>query len=132
MSDSDNFSRPHDSFFKIVMSRPEAARDFLMLHLPPGLLSICNLETLHLEPTSFVESDLKPYVSDILWSVETDRGGGYIYALIEHQSRPEKFMTFRMLRYAVAAMQRHLEVHKKLPLVIFCFTPASGVRTRIR
>ena len=39
--------------------------------------------------------------------------------LVEHQSSPDKFIAFRQLRYAVAAMQRHLDAsHKKLPLVI--------------
>ena len=39
--------------------------------------------------------------------------------LIEHQSSPDKHMAFRLIRYAVAAMQRHLEAgHKKQPLVI--------------
>ncbi|EBV1873357.1 hypothetical protein EZ821_05685 [Salmonella enterica subsp. enterica serovar Adelaide] len=33
---------PHDSFFKIVMSQPEAARDFLNIHLPPALLAVCD------------------------------------------------------------------------------------------
>ncbi|EBC3893812.1 Rpn family recombination-promoting nuclease/putative transposase [Salmonella enterica subsp. enterica] len=109
---------PHDSFFKIVMSQPEAARDFLNIHLPPALLAVCDLDTLQLESASFVDADLRPYISDILWSVETTRGTGYVYALIEHQSRPEKYITFRMLKYSLAAMQRHLDVHKKLPLVI--------------
>ncbi|HHR4204923.1 TPA: Rpn family recombination-promoting nuclease/putative transposase [Salmonella enterica] len=85
---------PHDSFFKLVMSRPEAARDFLTLHLPPDLLAVCNLDTLHLEPTSFVESDLKPYISDILWSVETTRGNGYVYALIEHLCKENDYVKF--------------------------------------
>lgn len=116
--DNSGTSHAHDAFFKIVMSQPEAARDFLNLHLPPALLAICDLDTLQLESTSFVDADLKPYISDILWSVETTRGSGYVYALIEHQSRPEKHITFRMLRYSVAAMQRHLDVHKTLPLVI--------------
>lgn len=39
--------------------------------------------------------------------------------LIEHQSSPDKFMAFRLMRYAVAAMQRHLDAgHTVLPLVI--------------
>lgn len=44
---------------------------------------------------------------------------GYIHLLLEHQSSADKNITFRQLRYAVTAMQRHLEAgHKKLPLVI--------------
>jgi len=49
----------------------------------------------------------------------TTAGDGYIHVLVEHQSTPDKHMAFRLIRYAVAAMQRHLEAgHKKLPLVI--------------
>ncbi|HAD5970142.1 TPA_asm: hypothetical protein G1Q02_25740 [Salmonella enterica subsp. enterica serovar Typhimurium] len=46
---------------------------------------------LQLEPTSFVDVDLKPYISDILWSVETTRGSGYIYALIEHLCKENNY-----------------------------------------
>jgi len=68
---------------------------------------------------SFVEDDLRQYFSDVLFSLKTTAGEGYVHVLIEHQSSPDKHMAFRLMRYAVAAMQRHLEAgHKKLPLVI--------------
>ncbi|BDO63427.1 hypothetical protein TUM1887_47720 (plasmid) [Escherichia coli] len=80
---------------------------------------MCDLSTLKLESCTFVEPDLHQYASDILWSVKTTDGyDGYIYVLIEHQSKDDKFIAFRQLRYAIAAMQRHLEQHKRLPLVI--------------
>lgn len=89
------------------------------LHLPAELRAICDLGTLKLESGSFVEDDLRQYFSDVLYSLKTTAGDGYIHVLIEHQSTPDKHMAFRLLRYAVAAMQRHLEAgHKKLPLVI--------------
>ncbi len=34
---------------------------------------------------------------------------GYIYVVIEHQSSPDAQMAFRLMRYAIAAMQRHLD-----------------------
>ncbi|HAD5970141.1 TPA_asm: hypothetical protein G1Q02_25735 [Salmonella enterica subsp. enterica serovar Typhimurium] len=40
--DNSGTSHAHDDFFKIVLSQPDAARDFLSLHLPPALLAICN------------------------------------------------------------------------------------------
>ena len=54
------------------------------------------------------------------YSLRTTTGDeSYIHVLIEHQSTPDKHMAFRLLRYSVAAMQRHLDAgHKKLPLVI--------------
>lgn len=111
---------PHDATFRQFLTQPEIARDFMELHLPAELRALCDLSTLKLESGSFVEDDLRQYFSDVLYSLKTAQGDdGYVHVLIEHQSSPDKHMAFRLLRYAVAAMQRHLEAgHKKLPLVI--------------
>jgi len=110
---------PHDAVFKTFLARRETARDFMRLHLPPALLKICDLSTLKLESGSFVEEDLRPYYNDVLYSLKTTSGDGYLYVLIEHQSSADKQMAFRLMRYAVAAMQRHLDAgHHRLPLVI--------------
>nr|CBA74481.1 phage transcriptional regulator [Arsenophonus nasoniae] len=72
-----------------------------------------------MESGSFIEDDLRTQCSDMLYSVQTNSGKGYIYTVVEHQSRPEKLMAFRLLRYSVAAMQRHLEQgNDTLPIVI--------------
>ncbi|MGD8203079.1 Rpn family recombination-promoting nuclease/putative transposase [Pantoea sp. FN0305] len=119
MKNNNRTPTPHDATFRQFLSQPEIARDFMELHLPPALRAICNLSTLKLESGSFVESDLRQYFSDVLYSLQTSAGDGYIHVLIEHQSSPDKHMAFRLLRYAVAAMQRHIEAgHNKLPLVI--------------
>ena len=110
---------PHDATFRQFLTQPEIARDFMELHLPDELRALCDLSTLKLESGSFVEDDLRQYFSDVLYSLKTTAGDGYVHVLIEHQSSPDRHMAFRLLRYAVAAMQRHLEAgHKKLPLVI--------------
>ncbi|TDB51634.1 Rpn family recombination-promoting nuclease/putative transposase [Photorhabdus luminescens] len=109
----------HDAIFKQFLTHPDTARDFLQFHLPPTLLEVCDLETLQLASGSFIEDDLRPYYSDVLYSLKAGKGDGYVYCLIEHQSSPDKHMAFRLLRYAIAAMQRHLDAgHKMLPLVI--------------
>lgn len=71
--------------------------------------AICDLSTLKLESGSFVEDDLRQYFSDVLYSLKTTAGDGYIHVLVEHQSTPDKSMAFRLSRYAVVAMQRHPE-----------------------
>ncbi|KAB7685428.1 Rpn family recombination-promoting nuclease/putative transposase [Plesiomonas shigelloides] len=110
---------PHDSVFKAFLTDPDTARDFLMIHLPPALLAVCDLDTLQLASGSFIEESLRPYFSDVLYSLKTQHGDGYVYTLIEHQSSPDKNMAFRMMRYAIAAMQQHLDAgHTQLPLVI--------------
>ena len=110
---------PHDAVFKHLLSQRATARDFLSIHLPKHLREQCDLRTLQLESGSFIEEDLRASHSDILYSLKTQHGEGYIYILIEHQSSPDRHMAFCLMRYAIAAMQRHLDKgHHQLPLVI--------------
>ncbi|EAM6083068.1 Rpn family recombination-promoting nuclease/putative transposase [Salmonella enterica subsp. enterica] len=110
---------PHDATFRQFLTQPDIARDFMELHLPAELRTVCDLSTLKLESGSFVEDDLRQYFSDVLYSLKTSAGDGYIHVLVEHQSTPDRHMAFRLIRYAIAAMQRHLDAgHRKLPLVI--------------
>ena len=112
-------STPHDAVFKTFLRHPETARDFLQIHLPVSLCELCDLQTLKLESDSFIEENLRASYSDVLWSVKTTEGDGYIYVVIEHQSTPDAHMAFRLMRYAVAAMQKHLDAgHQQLPLVV--------------
>ncbi|WYW35947.1 Rpn family recombination-promoting nuclease/putative transposase (plasmid) [Vibrio harveyi] len=109
----------HDGLFKSFLTVPETAKDFLNIHLPEHIKQICNLDTLQLQSGSFLEGELVPYYSDVLYSMETESGVGYVYALIEHQSCPDKHMGFRMMRYAIAAMKQHLDAgNDTLPLVV--------------
>ncbi|EEW7626232.1 Rpn family recombination-promoting nuclease/putative transposase [Escherichia coli] len=110
---------PHDAVFKQFLMHAETARDFLDIHLPAELRELCDLDTLHLESGSFIEESLKGHSMDVLYSVQMQGNPGYLHVVIEHQSKPDKKMTFRMMRYAIAAMHRHLEAdHDKLPLVV--------------
>ncbi|HCU2474777.1 TPA: Rpn family recombination-promoting nuclease/putative transposase [Citrobacter freundii] len=112
-------STPHDAVFKQFLYHPDTARDFLDIYLPSTLRELCDLQTLKLESGSFIEDSLRASYSDVLWSLKTNEGDGYIYVVIEHQSSPDAHMAFRLMRYAMAAMQRHLDAgHKTLRLVI--------------
>lgn len=109
---------PHDSLFKQFLSEKETAKDFFDIWLPDEIKALCDSDSLKVESGSFIDSEMKNYQSDILYSVNTEQGQGYIYLLIEHQSTPDKLMAWRLMRYSMAAMQKHLEAgHKKLPLV---------------
>ena len=99
-------STPHDAVFKQFLTQADTARDFLAIHLPPALRQRCDLDTLQLESASFIEESLRAWYSDVLWSLKTASGEGYIYVVIEHQSSPDAQMAFRLMRYAIAAMQR--------------------------
>lgn len=111
---------PHDAVFRQLMANRDTAKDFMELHLPAELRKRCDLSTLKLESGSFVEDSLRSYFSDVLYSLKTTTGDdGYVMVLVEHQSSPDQNIAFRLMRYAIAAMQRHLDAgHNKLPLVI--------------
>ena len=49
------------------------------IHLPAELRKACDLSTLKLESGSFVEDDLRQYFSDLIYSLKTTAGDGYIY-----------------------------------------------------
>ncbi|HGJ5866181.1 Rpn family recombination-promoting nuclease/putative transposase [Arsenophonus nasoniae] len=109
---------PHDAIFKQFLSEKETAQDFFDIWLPDEIKSLCDLNSLKVESSSFIDAEMKNYQSDILYSIKTEKGSGYLYLLIEHQSTPDKLMAWRLMRYSMAAMQKHLEAgHKKLPLV---------------
>jgi predicted transposase/invertase (TIGR01784 family) len=113
------FPTPHDSFFRKFFSDASVAADFLQIHLPPALQAKCDFSTLAITSGSFVEADMRNQFSDILYSMKTPSGPGYVYCLIEHQSSPDEIMAFRLLRYSIAAMHRHLKQgHKRLPLIV--------------
>lgn len=93
---------PHDAAFKQFLTHPATAHDFIELHLPSALLALCDLKTLRLESGSFIEESLRPYFSDVLYSLKTTAGKGYIHVLIEHQSTPDRHMA------ALTLLQKHI------------------------
>lgn len=54
MSEVNELSNPHDSFFKEIFSRPEVARDFLQNYLPPAVVEQLDMASLELRKDSFV------------------------------------------------------------------------------
>ena len=121
-------STPHDALFKSFLTHSDTARDFMEIHLPKDLRELCDLDSLKLESASFVDEKLRALHSDILWSVKTREGDGYIYVVIEHQSREDIHMAFRLMRYSMAVMQRHIEHDTRRHLIryqcagLICFT----------
>ncbi|STT01123.1 transposase [Klebsiella pneumoniae] len=112
-------STPHDAVFKQFLTQADTARDFLAIHLPPALRQRCDLDTLQLESAKLYRGEPAGLVLRCAVVTQTASGEGYIYVVIEHQSSPDAQMAFRLMRYAIAAMQRHLDGgHTKLPLVV--------------
>lgn len=112
---------PHDSFFKRLLGDLAVAVDFMECYLPPEILARLDLDTLRLEPESYVDPELRNHFSDLLFSVQTTASSTpvFIYLLLEHKSAPDRWVAFQLLRYIVRFWERqHAQGCKRLPLVI--------------
>lgn len=89
---------PHDATFRQFLTQPDIARDFMTLHLPAELRAVCDLSTLKLESGSFVEEDLRQYFSDVLYSLKTTAGDGYVHVLIEHLCKENDYVKCKIKR----------------------------------
>ena len=111
----------HDLLVRKYLTDKEAAKDFLLAHLPTELLELCDLDSIVAEPTSYIEDDLREHCSDIVHKLKLKKSkkNAYIYTLVEHQSSAVKLMPFRILKYQAAIIDKHLRENKgtELPLV---------------
>ena len=60
-------NKPHDHLFKSTFSDPRIAADYIRNFLPTKLTSKLDLATLKLAPTSYVNEELKEYLSDVVY-----------------------------------------------------------------
>lgn len=123
VTDANNKSneRPrHDTFIRKAFENPIVAKEFFEMHLPKEIKAMFSSHTLKMEKESFVEADLKNSISDILFSAKFNDESGYLWILLEHQSTPDHFMAFRLFKYMMDIIGRHLTLNpncKHLPFV---------------
>jgi predicted transposase YdaD len=92
---------PHDLMVRAVLSDVTEASSFLQAHLPDEVSRELNWSTLRLLEGSFVDEDLRGSEADLLYEVErvSSQDAVWVYILIEHQSTPDRWMRFRLLKY---------------------------------
>ncbi|MFI4984006.1 MAG: Rpn family recombination-promoting nuclease/putative transposase, partial [Rickettsiales bacterium] len=110
----------HDLFIKQAMSEPNVAREFFESYLPPHIRQKIDLRTLEAQKDSFIENSLGVSYVDLLFKVKFGQEDGYLYILVEQQSKPDRMMPLRLQRYMLQICSKHIEKHhgsKYLPLV---------------
>jgi len=61
---------------------------------------------------------LKSKFCDLLFKVNTRKGEtGFVYCLLEQQTKPDPTMPLRMMKYIIEILSRHVKPNKPLPLV---------------
>ena len=120
--------QPHDHLFRLVFADSEETAAFLRARLPDSLHRRFLWSSLRRAPGSFVDQHLRGSVSDLLFEVRTAAGAApqWLYLLFEHQSRPDRWMALRLLRYCCRIWEADRHTHPKerflrpvLPLVFY-------------
>jgi predicted transposase/invertase (TIGR01784 family) len=116
---SKKIHNPHDAYFKKALQNPICARHFLERFLSRDMIENFQLDTLKIEPTEFIDDELKKSASDILFRFLHKKGKPiYVYVQLEHQRQPERLLAFRVLKYKVRIIDYHLVTHQTEPLPI--------------
>ncbi|MDR0361121.1 MAG: Rpn family recombination-promoting nuclease/putative transposase, partial [Planctomycetota bacterium] len=116
MNDTQNgVIHPHDLLVRNVLGDADLAADLFRHYLPPDLASNLDLSGLRREAVESVDSGLSELVGDLRFSGRfTDTGRDLrLFLFLEHQSRPDRFMAFRLLEYVCAAYRNHLRTFGK-------------------
>ena len=117
---SSSVHNPHDHFFGKAFSQPALVRDFIESYLPKTITEQLDLETLTLQPASFIDEALQEQFSDMLYRTHSKEGKPlYIYLLFEHKSYPERLVAYQLLGYLMAIWEQWLtelrELRKQQP-----------------
>ena len=120
--------RPHDKLFRTVFADHEEAAALLRAHLPEEIARDLRWSTLARQDRSFVDPDLRDTESDLLFSIRRKAGAppAWLYVLLEHQSRPDRWIRFRLLKYCCriwdrsrAQFPRERRLRPIVPLVFY-------------
>src|SRR5215468_2821404 len=98
---AEEIHHPHDLMVHAVLSDVTEASSFLQAYLPGDVSQELNWSTLRLVEGSFVDEALRGSEADLLYEVERvlSQDAVWLYILLEHQSTPDRWMRFRLLKY---------------------------------
>jgi recombination-promoting nuclease RpnB len=94
--------------------------DFLENRLPREVFKQIDRESLQLTNKTFAGKVHVRGESDVIFQATVKNQPGYIYFLIEHESKIDYCMPLRFLEYNVQLMRQHIrdDGHKRLPVVL--------------
>lgn len=118
----------HDSVFKKALSNKVITESFLRCHLDRNLQEYINFSSLTLMPGSFIGVNLKKSYVDVLYKLNLTNGNErFIYILIEHQSKQERFMSIRFEKYNAEIMLQHVnELGYDIPPIVYPIVVYNG------
>ena len=107
---AEDIHHPHDLMVRAVLSDVTEAISFLQAHVSEEVSQGLNWSTLRLVEGSFVDEDLRGSEADLLYEIArvSDQESVWLYVLLEHQSTPDRWMRFRLLKYCCRIWEMQL------------------------
>ena len=107
--------QPHDKLFRTVFTDPTEAAALLRAHLPESLAGDLVWSSLTLQDASFIDEQMRDSESDLLYAIEHAAGDppAWLYLLLEHQSKPDRWMPFRLLKYCCRIWDRDRRTRRR-------------------
>ena len=95
-------------------------------YLPAEIVAKLDFQTLKIEKDSFIEKELQPHFSDMLYTVNYRQQPLHAYLLFEHKSYTDSLIAFQLLSYMLKIWGQYRKQHPKtlvlpviLPLVLY-------------
>jgi predicted transposase/invertase (TIGR01784 family) len=110
----------HDKFTKKQMENTLVAKDFFKNNLPDSIKNRIDFNSLKIENDTFIEPSLQKTYCDLLFSINFDNIPGYLYLLMEQQTKQEEFMSLRLFKYMLNICSKYLNTNpeaKRLPVI---------------
>ncbi|MDE0343382.1 MAG: Rpn family recombination-promoting nuclease/putative transposase [Deltaproteobacteria bacterium] len=125
---ADEIEHPHDRLFRAVFSDAAEAAGLLQAAVPRELRENVDWDSLWLVEGTFVDDDLRQSESDLLFEADYGKATNRLrlYLLFEHQSTPDVWMRYRLLKYCCRIWDadlrddpRRKELRPVVPLVFY-------------
>ncbi len=118
--DKKDINNPHDKFFRVAFSMKIIVVDYFKNLFPKKWANRLDLETLKLEPVSYIANDLKNYFADIVWQCQLKDSDEKVQVafLFEHKSYIPEYPHLQILEYKRGGYNTQLAEGQSLKLII--------------
>ncbi len=127
-NDSTDINNPNDKFFKGALALLIVAKPMIIEFTPKDVLDTLDLDTLVLDPNSYINDGLKEHFSDIVWScaLKNSQTKRKIAFLFEHKSYKPHYPHFQINDYQRGAWKMQIDAEQQpIPIVPIVFYHGS-------
>jgi len=105
---------PHDRLTRALMGNSKVIEEFFKKNLPEKIKKVIDFSSMELCKESFIDDSLRLKCVDLLYEAKFNGKPGFLYLLIEHASKPDSLLPFRMSKYVMAIMEEHLKTTNRV------------------